>query len=94
MVPQTLWDLDPRLTAPARSSSTFTSKLKASRLFRESSVLKRRQKSEDNICEEKAKSVAVPENWPDTRTDWPTDRRLQDNLNLSSDCPVIEVSSF
>jgi hypothetical protein len=33
--------------------------------------------------DERAEFVTVPTWWPDGRTDWPTDRRSQDNLTLT-----------
>jgi hypothetical protein len=34
------------------------------------------------VCVEKEKLVAGPRWWPNTRRDWPTDRRSLDNLNF------------
>jgi hypothetical protein len=73
---QILRDLDPSVTTLARLSSNCTNKLQTLSLVIEGAlILKNPHMSEDNIHGEKEKLVAGPTSWPDTRTDWPTDRR-------------------
>jgi hypothetical protein len=66
-----LWGFEPRVTALARSRSNCTSKLQTHPLVREGAP---HQETRNHKTENK--DLVMGSRWePDTKTDWPTDRR-------------------
>jgi hypothetical protein len=71
-------DLDPRVIALARLRSNCMSKLQTNPLVREGA----QHQEPQNFLAEK-KNLVMSSRWePDTKIDWPTDRRSHFNLKL------------